>query len=86
MDRIHKEKNMLMLAQFKGYPSTSIHKKTSETLYFQSRSMSLYSYKSNRLFIKDTLYFKKRAYASKKLSLVFSRRLFVVRASCAVRL
>ena len=52
-------------SQRKGYayaciiwrnPSASIHKKkSSKTFYFQSRSISLYSCKSQWLFIKETL-------------------------------
>ena len=61
MGRIHnyKEKDMLMLAQIEGNPSTFIHKKSSKTFYFQSRSISrLILVKSKWLFIKETLYFK----------------------------
>ena len=53
-------------------------KNSSKIFHFQSRSISLYSCKSKGLFIKKTLCFKQRVYASKKLSLVSCRLLFVL--------
>ena len=59
LGRIHKEKNMLMLAQFEyAYACTSIHKKQPKPITLRAEAYPYVRIKVNLLFIKDTLHFK----------------------------